>query len=120
MPLGSAMTGVVRDALSGAPLLGHITIFGADGNPVWFGGTDQNGGYESAAWFPGTYYIEARAFEGPQACAVYLDRSCPNPADTILSVGPTPIALQLGEVRSGIDFYLDTNELFRGTFETMR
>lgn len=116
LPQGSALSGTVYDAHTGAPLAQAFVAFLASNGQILatqFSGVD--GRYTTPAWYPGTYYIEASSFRGPNACEVWLERPCPN--GDFFSVDPTPLVLSAGELRTGIDFALDTDLILQSSFE---
>jgi hypothetical protein len=117
LPMGSAISGRVLDATSGAPLLAFVTAYDEAGNSIWSGLTDEDGYYSSKAFPEGTYSASASTSGWPFACAVYLDRPCPRSGAPVSSVNPTPLVLQVGEVRADTNFQIDTDTIFVGTFD---
>ena len=118
MPLGSAISGVVTDALSGAPLLANINVFDEKDNQVARARTAEDGSYAFDAFPAGTYYAIAKSLLGSQpGCIVYDNRPCPADGMPLASVDPTPLVLKLGQIHSGINFPIDTNTIFSNSFE---
>jgi len=112
---GAAISGHVVDALTGAPLFASVQLYDADYRPIWNGGGNPDGTYTTAAWTPGTYYVEAVTYPH-YACAFYDDLPCPsdgNPA----SAGATPIIVAVDEIREDIDFHFDVDHVFANGFE---
>jgi len=117
---GGAVAGTIYDMATSLPRIGFIDVYDSAFNLVWSRDVDESGTYLSGAWYPGIYYIKARGYPGShefEGCAFYDARPCPaagqNPADVM----PTPIVLGAGEIRSGIDFRLDANQIFRSGFD---
>lgn len=118
LPLGSAISGVVTDALSGAPLRAYVEILDGTNDRIWGGYTTEDGFYSSDAVPAGTYYAIAKSLLRSQpGCIVYDNRPCPADGMPLSSVDPTPLVLKLGEIRSGINFPIDTNTIFSDSFE---
>ena len=117
LPLGSAISGMVSDALSGMPLRAFVDVYDETNELVWYGFTLPDGSYSSEALPAATYHAVATTAGWPFGCAVYLDRPCPAAGSPVSSVDPTPLALQAGEVRSDADFRIDTDTIFTGAFD---
>lgn len=115
---GAALAGTIYDRASGLPRYGgRVEVYDSQFNVVWDGGTDESGAFQSGAWYPGTYYVKAKGFAGPAGCAFYDGRPCPISGQDPASVLPTPITLGAGEIRTGVDFRLDGETVFRSGFE---
>lgn len=121
---GAAISGTLYDAATGMPRVGVIRVYDSDFNVVW--STEiaewESGSYTSGAWYPGTYYVQALGYPGYaglDGCAFYDARPCPTGDQDPASVAPTPITIEAGQIRSGIDFHLDSNTIFRTGFETV-
>jgi hypothetical protein len=100
---GATISGTVRAATDGSPLVGaRVSIASPDLGPVWYGQTETGGRYATSTLLPaGTYYVQAhvdgylpQAYDGVN-CGFY----CPN-------YPGTPIVLAPGASTSGIDFSL--------------
>jgi hypothetical protein len=108
----------------GASIAGHVNttafvyLYDASFSLVWVGGNDEHGEYASAAWLPGTYYAKVFASTSTaMVCAFYDARPCPPDGVDPGTVMPTPIALSLGEVRSGIDFAIREDAIYASGFD---
>jgi hypothetical protein len=81
----------------------------------------HSGAYESPPLAAGTYYVMAVvSWVYPQpdgTCQVYMAQRCPLVTESILDVMPTPVVLDYGTSRSGVDFQLVTDPLFADGFE---
>lgn len=117
LPLGSAISGMVTDALSGTPIPAFVHVYDETNERVWSGHTLSDGSYSSEAFPAATYHAVATKVGWPFGCAVYLDRPCPAEGSPVSSVDPTPLILQVGEVRSDVDFQIDTDTIFTGAFD---
>lgn len=110
------LSGVVRDAVTGAPLSTvNVELLDTDGRQVWSDTTDAVGRYEFAAsdgsgqLVPGTYFVRTRNTRG-YADLLYPSELCAGCAP----VKGTPITIGTANV-TGIDFSLP-----RGGFVDMR
>lgn len=113
---GAALSGTLYDADTSLPRAGRVYVYDSNFKLVWelmF----NNSSYMSGAWYPGTYYVKAMGYAGAPDCAFYDGRPCPVGDQDPASVLPTPITLGAGEIRTGIDFRLDGNTIFRSGFE---
>jgi len=114
LPLGAAISGTVRDAHTGATIAdAYVSLFGADGNVMANVYTSAEGTYTTPAWYADTYYLDAGSSRG--GCVVWLERPCPTGG--FFDVDPTPLVLSAGELRTGIDFALDTEYILQSSFE---
>ncbi len=114
---GAVISGTIYDAATALPGAGAVTVYDSDFNIVWSDSTDRSGSYTSGAWYPGTYYVKAVGYDDLPGCAFYDARPCPVGNQTPAAVMPTPITIGAGTIRSGIDFHLDGNTIFRNGFE---
>jgi hypothetical protein len=100
------------------PAPGYATIQLVDAatdGVVWSAATDNAGQFLSPPWLPGSYYVTASAYA--LTCQAYLDAPCPAPGESFAQVGATALQFVGAETHAGIDFFLQADVLFRGTFE---
>jgi hypothetical protein len=110
--LGATIAGRVVDA---HPTEEYTVAFLLDSqmHGVFTAYPDETGNYETPAWFAGTYYMVG---ESDNACMLYDAVEC-DYGDYDPPAQPTPIVLQAGETRTGIDFLLDSaDRIFRDGF----
>ena len=115
---GAAISGTIYDATTGLPRAGIIEVYDHDFSIVWSASVSASGAYTSGAWYPGTYYVKAFGYVGALFdCAFYAARPCPADNQDPATVMPTPVTMDAGEIRSSVDFHLDADTIFRGSFD---
>ena len=87
--------------------------FASNGQTMTIVYSNADGTYLTPAWYADTYYLEAGSWRG--GCVVWFERPCPN--GSLFDIDPTPLVLAAGELRTGIDFELDTDFILQSSFE---
>jgi len=111
--LGGSISGTVTVDGSGTPLdTGYVRIYDASGDSVTTATPNASGGYETIEGLPsGTYYAQARSFEGYLE-ELYDDIPCVFGCTT---TDGTPILVTEGSPTTGIDFELAEGGGISGT-----
>lgn len=118
MTAGAAIAGTVLDATTDAPVAAEVAIYLQDGVAQYVH-VKADGSFISEAWpvqVPAVAYAKAFSYSWPYSCAVYLGVPCLD-ADPNAVPGATPIAVQAGEVHTGVDFRLANNGIFHDSFD---
>ena len=117
--MGAFFSGSITDAWTGQGVSANVYIFDASGQSVT--ALTYGGAYESPPLAAGTYYVMAAADSTypwrAGRCQVYMARRCPLVSESILDVTPTPVVVDYGATRSGVNFQLLTDPVFTNGFE---
>lgn len=117
MTLGVVISGNILRSDNFDPGAASVALYDENFNLIWSNYLAQ-GSYSTAPWLPGTYYVQAQAAWPLVGCAFYLDRPCPENGDPPGSVDPTPIVVDAGATRTGIDFrFPPVDPIFAAGFE---
>jgi len=110
---GASIAGHVEDTVPGANATAFIFVKDATMQTIFGTYADDEGNYETPAWYAGTWFAKAVI---DHACQFYQGVRCPD-ADENEPPAPTPIQLVVGEHHTGIDFALDSADpIFRDGF----
>lgn len=117
----SRISGTVLHASTGEPLSwATVAVFDANYKFLWsVWPTNESGSYLTAKWPSGTYYLAAY-YSWSSSCGFYLDRPCPPSATdqaAIAAVHPTPVVVEDGELREGIDIRFLPDRIFASYFD---
>lgn len=108
---GGSISGHLRDAKTGSPITEGYTIAETADDPyAGFGFLDENGAYRVSGLPAGFYYIRTSTY-------AYLDELYDNvacPGSGCELAGGTPVAVNLGQETSGINFDLDLGATITG------
>lgn len=102
---GGTISGTVKDAISGAPLLSsYVDIYNSTGNSNGYAYVDATGAYQAIGLTTGNYYVIAHNYDG------YLDElynNIPCPDFSCNPITGTAVAVTFGNDTGGINFALD-------------